>query len=47
MAKIYVSLPGLRQYKKIVVLSHPGVVYINLDAEEEANMTLIVRELAA
>lgn len=47
MTKVYVYLPGLKEYRQVVVLTHPGVIYINLSAEEGANMSLIVRELAA
>lgn len=47
MTKVYVKLPALKEYQNVVVLSHPGVIYVNLCAEEGSNLTLIVRDLAA
>lgn len=47
MTRVYVSLPAMKEYKNVVVLTHPGVLYVNTCAAEGAKMTLIVRELAA
>lgn len=44
---VYVRLEGLKEYKRVIVLAHPGVIYINLCADKDANMDLIVPELAA
>ena len=46
LQKIMVSLPALKCYRHIIVLSQPGIVYVNQCAEEDA-IDVIFRELAA
>mgnify|MGYP003542647210 CR=1 FL=1 len=46
LQRVYVNLPRLSQYKQIVVLTHPGIVYVNLCAEEDA-LDVIFPDLAA
>ena len=43
--RVYVKLPNMKQYRQIVVLTRPGIVYVNMDAEADA-MDVIMRELA-
>lgn len=46
MQRVYVSLPKIPWYKHIIVLTHPGVIYVNLCADEDA-IDVIFRELVA
>lgn len=42
MTRIMVALPELKEYKQVVVLDRPGVVYVNTAADGTANMALIL-----
>jgi hypothetical protein len=46
LQKIMVDIPALSCYRHIIVLSQPGIVYVNTCAEEDA-MDIIMRDLAA
>ena len=46
LMKVFVSLPRLWEYRQIVVLTRPGVVYVNTAADEHG-MVLIMQDLAA
>lgn len=45
MVRVLVALPEMREYKQVVILSRPGVVYINTAAEQGAKMSLILPDL--
>ena len=42
MTHIMVALPELKDYKQVVVLDRPGVVYVNMAADPTAKMALIL-----
>lgn len=42
MTHIMVALPELKEYKQVVVLDRPGVVYVNMAADPAAKMALIL-----
>lgn len=45
MTKVYVQLPAMPDYKKVVILDRPGIVYINLCAREDAKMCMVLPDL--
>lgn len=45
MTRIMVALPEMGQYKQVVILDRPGIVYVNISAREGANMVLILPDL--